>query len=108
MHRTHTPAAVLLALLLAACGGRGEGGAAPPESGVMDTTNQQAIDGLSRRQIERQAQPMTPEQAEALGLVDTTIHIESERADSGFAPDPTDGLPPGRPAAPAAPPDTAP
>lgn len=41
-----------------------------------DTVNESALDGLSRQQVERQAEPMSPEQAEQLGVVDTTIHLE--------------------------------
>jgi hypothetical protein len=35
------------------------------------------FDGLSREEIELQAEPMTPEEAERLGIVDTTIRVES-------------------------------
>ena len=34
------------------------------------------FDGLTREQIEQQAEPMTPAEAERLGIVDTTIRIE--------------------------------
>jgi hypothetical protein len=33
-------------------------------------------EGLSPEEIRQQAEPMTPEQAEQLGIVDTTIHVE--------------------------------
>lgn len=107
MHLARFPAALLLALL-AACGRGGEGEKGPPDAAQMDTTNESPIDGLSREQIQRTAQPMTPEQAEALGIVDSTIHVESMSSDSGPPPARTDGAPPRAPAAPAAPPDTAP
>ncbi len=35
-----------------------------------------AMDGLSPEQIRQQAEPMSPEQAAQLGIVDTTIHLE--------------------------------
>lgn len=35
-----------------------------------------AIDGLSREQIEARAEAMSPAQAESLGIVDRTIHVE--------------------------------
>jgi hypothetical protein len=34
-------------------------------------------EGLSPEEIQLQAEPMTPEEAERLGIVDTTIRIES-------------------------------
>ncbi|MDP9348419.1 MAG: hypothetical protein M3P24_04650 [Gemmatimonadota bacterium] len=89
--RVHPSALPLLAagLLLAACGGGGEekGPAATPAA--MDTLNQQEIDGLSREQIRQRAEPMTQEQARALGIIDTTIHMESMTSDTiGHPPDP--------------------
>jgi len=66
--RLTTLAVLLLAAPLAAgCGGE-EPGASPPENGAMD--------GLSPEQIRQQAEPMSPEQAAELGIVDTTIHME--------------------------------
>lgn len=72
MRRTrHAVTAVLmLALpLLVACG-RGQEPAADAAPGDS------AMDGLSSEQIEQQAEPMSPEQAEQLGIIDTTIHLE--------------------------------
>lgn len=102
---------LLLALpgvLLAGCGRGGAGGEAAPDSAASatDTTNRQALDGLSAQQVEAEASSMTPEQAEALGIVDSTIHVESLQSpdDSIIAR----GRPSATPApAPAAPADTA-
>ncbi|MEW5929968.1 MAG: hypothetical protein AB1941_21140 [Gemmatimonadota bacterium] len=99
----------LPAVLLAGCGRGGAGGAAAADSAAAatDTTNRQALDGLSAQQVEAEASSMTPEQAEALGIVDSTIHVESLQSpdDSIIArgrPSPAPA-----PAAPAAPADTA-
>jgi len=69
-------AAVVAAALLAwGCGGADEGAAAPPVE--VDTTNADQLDGLSAEQIESAAQAMSPEEAAARGIVDTTIHLEN-------------------------------
>lgn len=60
----------------AACGGGGGEGAQPPSVDV-DSTNKDAMDGLSTQQIEEEAVPLTPEEAAARGIVDTTIHLEN-------------------------------
>ncbi|MBW3628366.1 MAG: hypothetical protein KY464_03630 [Gemmatimonadetes bacterium] len=59
-------AGVLLAglLLLAGC----ERGAGSGSAAAADT----AADGLSQEQLQQQAQPMTREQAEQAGIMDTT------------------------------------
>lgn len=69
----------LAALLLVGCGGEGGGSDLEDlgESLEIDTTNQTAIDGLSRDQLEARVEPMSPERAEALGIVDTSIHLQS-------------------------------
>jgi hypothetical protein len=36
-----------------------------------------AVEGLSPEQIRAQAEEMSPEQAEQLGIIDTTIHMEN-------------------------------
>lgn len=41
---------------------------APRADPTMDTTNARAIDGLSRDQLERRAEPVKPEQAEQIGV----------------------------------------
>jgi hypothetical protein len=67
----HLPVRLLLlyaALALVAC--RSEPEPAP-------RFDDPEYDGLSREEIERQAEPMTPAEAERLGIVDTTIRIEA-------------------------------
>ena len=56
-----------LLVLLAGCGEEAEQGpdVAQPE-----------YEGLSRDQIQNQAESMTPEEAERLGIVDTTIRLQ--------------------------------
>ena len=44
--------------------------AEPPGAGEVE------YEGVSRDQIQLEAESMTPEEAERLGIVDTTIHIE--------------------------------
>ena len=58
-------AGVLLLSVAVAC----EGGAGGEGSAAGDTTG---IEGLSPEQLQEQAQPMSREQAEQLGIVDTT------------------------------------
>lgn len=69
-------AAVLAAALLAGgCKGARESAAAPPVE--VDTTNADELDGLSSEQIQAAARAMSPEEAAARGIVDTTIHLEN-------------------------------
>lgn len=76
---------LLAALLLAACG---PGDEAPEASDPADAE----VPALTREEIEERAEAMTPEMAESLGIIDTTIRIErpmpaeSVRA-PGFTPD---------------------
>jgi len=69
--------ALVLALTLAACGGPKEETSAAEGGAAMDTLNDNPLDGVSQEQIRKQAAPMTPEQAEQMGIVDTTIHVEN-------------------------------
>jgi hypothetical protein len=82
--------------LLAACPGRGEGAA--DGTARMDTTNQDPLDGLSAEELQRRVEPMTPEEAAAMGIIDTTIHVTEQAVD--------DTIPPLQPPPPGA--DTAP
>lgn len=80
--KSSVPRVVLLlalpcVLLAGACSRDEAGGARAAGAGETDTTNQRALDGLSTEQVQEQARPLSPEQAEALGIVDTTIHVES-------------------------------
>ncbi|HEX2204775.1 MAG TPA: hypothetical protein VHG91_15815 [Longimicrobium sp.] len=71
----HLLVALALAAAAACTGGGDDNAAAPPVD--VDTTNNNALDGLSAEQIQSQATPMTPEEAAAQGIVDTTIHLEN-------------------------------
>jgi hypothetical protein len=55
----------------AACGGEPE--LPPPPPAVIEPE----YEGLTREEIELRAEPMTPAEAERLGIVDTTIRIEA-------------------------------
>lgn len=50
----------------------GVAGCAEEEAEVVNTS-QPEYDGVSRDQIQSQVEPITPEEAEALGIVDTTM-----------------------------------
>ena len=66
-NRSRSAALLLLALLAAGC-----------SSDASDDTlgaDQEEFQGLSREQIETEFEPMSLEQAESLGIVDTTISI---------------------------------
>lgn len=54
-------------------GGEREAGAAAQ----IDTTNSEQLDGLSTDQVLEQARAMSPEEAAARGMIDTTIHLEN-------------------------------
>ena len=85
-------AALVGALLLsAACGGSGEDDEANAPAAAIDTTNEDLMDGTSTQQVQSQAKAMSPEEAAAAGLVDTTIHLENLSS--------SDSTPPGAPAA---------
>lgn len=62
--------ALLISLPLAAGCTRGDAPSAESTEGG------ESLDGLSPEQIRQQAQPMSPERAEELGIIDTTIHME--------------------------------
>lgn len=47
-----------------------------PERPAEPPRSAEEYEGLSREEIERRASSMTPEEAERLGIVDTTIRIE--------------------------------
>jgi hypothetical protein len=85
--------------LLAACPGRGDGSA--EGTARMDTTNQDPLDGLSAEELQRRVEPMTPEEAAEMGIVDTTIHLMEPSADDTFPLPPPPGAdtaePPGAP-----------
>lgn len=61
---------VIATLLIILASGCGEESPEPPP--VSDPE----YEGISREEIERRAEPMTPEEAERLGIIDTTIRVE--------------------------------
>ena len=80
---------VLLAgLALWGCGGADETPAAlgEVEDLDVDTTNGNPLDGVPRSQLERAAQPMSPAEAERLGIIDTTITVEPQHPASQLEP----------------------
>lgn len=64
-------AVLATSIALSACGTEVEPPPSPPAVAEPE------YDGLSREEIELQAEPMTPAEAERLGIVDTMIRIES-------------------------------
>lgn len=51
-----------------------EGGLPPAE---IDTTNKAWEDGVPARDLEEKASPLTPEEAQQRGYIDTTTHLEN-------------------------------
>ena len=74
------------ALLLTGACRPGGGEETPPAAQIVDTTNADALDGLSSEQVSAKAEALTPEQAAARGIaVDTSIHVENLSPDSASA-----------------------
>lgn len=71
--RTSLAAAVLLACAVAGCGS-----SEPEPAAETDTTARPVVEGLSPEQLQERAEPMSPEQAEQLGIIDTSIHVERQ------------------------------
>jgi hypothetical protein len=65
--------ALLLSLAASACDR--QPAQEDPGAGTADPAG--VIGGVPPERIERDAQAMSPEQAEQLGIVDTTIHMEN-------------------------------
>lgn len=84
--------APVLLLPLASCGGADEASDASPNAAAADGE----VPPLTREQIEAEAEAMSPEVAESLGIVDTTIRIQS--------PMPSESVPGGIPGTEPAPP----
>lgn len=79
MTRARRMAGCGLVLAAAVAGGCKRGGDDDRQSGPpvqVDTANSAPMDGVSDEQLKSQAQALTPEQAAAAGMVDTTTHIE--------------------------------
>ncbi len=64
-------------LLLLACGDRTAPNTEATTPPGMEPPSP-ALEGLSPEQLEQRAEAMTPEQAEELGVVDTTIRVNDE------------------------------
>jgi hypothetical protein len=64
---------MVAALSVTACQPRGE----EPDPGDAGEV-ERPLQGLSSEQIERQAEPLSPEQAAERGIVDTTVHVAEE------------------------------
>lgn len=78
MRKHPVPSLALTAcLLLAASACDGDRGAGA-EQAVPASENDRAMDGLSPAQIERRAEPMSPERAAELGIIDTTVSVSDE------------------------------
>jgi hypothetical protein len=75
--RSHLGCVLLGAVLLTACGREDVRSAEGREALVADTAAP-GLDGMSAEQIEQRAEAMSPERAEELGVVDTTIHVPPE------------------------------
>jgi hypothetical protein len=71
-----TPVLVILAFLGACAPGGPENDPAAPQSREHDLPPE-VEGGLSEEEIERRGREMSPEQAERMGIVDTTIHVET-------------------------------
>jgi hypothetical protein len=68
------PAALFLVVALAACGPTAQQNA---DAGAEADTVP-AVQPVTPAEIERRAEPMTPEEAAERGVVDTTIHVTDE------------------------------
>lgn len=84
MKRTARTVALVLPLALAAAGCGGRETADDTETSAVPDTG--AMGGLSREEIARRAEAMPPEVAESLGIVDTTIRVESLQRPDSFPP----------------------
>ena len=73
-------ACLVLMLLAVGCGDRAGDGRTAADTATLDTADRVLQEGLSRDQIQQSAQPMTPEQAAQMGIIDTTIHVEDQSA----------------------------
>jgi hypothetical protein len=82
-----------LALATAGCGGSERAGGRSDAGDAPDTG---AVGGLSPEELRARAEPMSPEQAESLGIaIDTSIHIERPSGDTIPHPGPVGSAPPG-------------
>ena len=68
-------ASLLCCLPIAVSGCREQSAKVRSDTTAADTG---AIGGLTPDQIRARAEPMSPAKAESLGIVDTTIHVETQ------------------------------
>jgi hypothetical protein len=92
MKRSHAGALALLLAALVAQGCQRDEPAVEPA-----VTEEPAVGGLSPEEIRMQAEPMSPEQAEQAGIVDTTIYVERLAAQEDTIMTPDTLPPPGTP-----------
>lgn len=71
----------LLVTIAGACDTRGDEPDEPPSE-----RSEEALEGLSPEQIRNRVEPMSPEMAESLGIVDTTIHVEDRNPEDSLLP----------------------
>jgi hypothetical protein len=74
----------VLTLLVPIAGACGTAGDEPDEPRSERT--EEALEGLSPEQIRSRVEPMSPEMAESLGIVDTTIHVEDRSPEDSLLP----------------------
>lgn len=75
---------ILLTLLVTVAGACETAGDEPDEPRSERT--EEALEGLSPEQIRSRVEPMSPEMAESLGIVDTTIHVEDRNPEDSLLP----------------------
>jgi hypothetical protein len=93
IHRVGTAFILGLALGATGCASR-DAGSDRADSGTPTDTG--AVGGLSPEELRARAEPMSPEQAESLGIaVDTSIHVETPTGDTIPVPGPVGSVPPG-------------
>ena len=76
--------ALLTPVFFAACQRSAESDAEPEMK--LPPAEAEAMDGLSREEISRQVQPLSPEKAHELGIIDTTVKIENPPPGSRVIP----------------------
>lgn len=72
------------ALLLVACGDEQEGRPAAEAPPTADTAVVERGEGLTPRELRERAEPMTQEEAERRGVLDTTIYVEDMAEDTAL------------------------
>jgi len=86
-------AGALVVFSAVGCKGSGAENSSDAPSVSIDTTNNEPLDGSSTRQVQQQAEALTPEEAAARGMVDTTIHLENLSSSDSTPPGATNQNP---------------